>query len=140
MYMYMRVHTCIHASAHSYARACKKKKKKKNQRSSQTINWGCRIHQVLPCRGIKPHSKCPVHETKQSDGEDPVMLELWGMQSTPSLPSLPVPLWSRVVAPDMVLSMGQIELNFVLMLNWIVWNKTVLIFELHTYAKLNCLN
>ncbi len=30
----------------------------------------------------------PEYETKQSDGEFPVMLELWGMQSTPLLPSL----------------------------------------------------
>ena len=28
------------------------------------------------------------------------MLELWGMRSTPSLPSLPGPLWPGVVAPD----------------------------------------
>ena len=34
------------------------------------------------------------------------MRELWGMQSIPSLPSLPGPLWSGVVAPDRVLSMG----------------------------------
>ena len=27
-----------------------------------------------------------------TDGEVPVMLELWGMRSTPSLPSLPVSL------------------------------------------------
>ena len=39
------------------------------------------------------------------------MLELWRMWSTPSLPSLPGPLWSQEVAPDRVLSMGQIELN-----------------------------
>ena len=39
------------------------------------------------------------------------MLELWGMQSTPSLPSLPGLLRSGVVAPDRILSMGQIELN-----------------------------
>ena len=45
------------------------------------------------------------------------MLELWGMQSTPSLPSLPGPLWPGVVALDRVLSMGQIDLKFVLMLN-----------------------
>ena len=45
------------------------------------------------------------------------MLELWGMQSTPSLPSLPGLLWPGVVAPDRVLSMCQIELNSVLMLN-----------------------
>ena len=28
------------------------------------------------------------------------MLELWGMQSTPLLPSPPGPLWPEVVAPD----------------------------------------
>ena len=76
------------------------------------------------------------------------MLELWGMLSTPSLQSLPAPLWSGVVAPDRVPSMGQIELNcnyaklnclkftvfifnYVLtkkcvrIIKWIVWNKTV---------------
>ena len=62
-------------------------------------------------------NKCPVYHTKQSDGEAPVMLELWGMQCTPLLPSLPGPLCSGVVAPDRVLSIGQIELNCVLMLN-----------------------
>ena len=37
------------------------------------------------------------------------MLELWGMQSTPSLPFLSGPLWPGVVAHDRVLSMGQKE-------------------------------
>ena len=32
------------------------------------------------------------------------------------------PLWSRMVAPDRILYMGQIERNCVLMPNWIVWN------------------
>ena len=67
-----------------------------------------------------PLNKCPKYDTKQFDGEATVMLELWGMQSTSSL--LPGPLWPRVGASDRVLSMGQIELNCVLMLNWIVWN------------------
>ena len=61
-----------------------------------------------------------LYMTKQSDGEVPVMLEFWGMQSTPSLPSFPGLLWLGVVAPDRVLSKGQIEL-------------------MHTYTKLNCL-
>ena len=39
------------------------------------------------------------------------------MWSTPLLPSLPSPFRSGVVAPDMVQSMGQIELNCVFMLN-----------------------
>ena len=38
---------------------------------------------------------------------------------------LPGQLWPRVVAPERVLSMGQIELNCVLMPNRIVWNRTV---------------
>ena len=72
-----------------------------------------------------PSNECPGYDTKQSDGEVPVMLELWRIRSTPSLPLLSGSLWPRVVVPDRVLSMGQIELNCVLILNWIVWNKTV---------------
>ena len=49
------------------------------------------------------------YDTKQSDGEALVMLELWGMQSTPLLPLLPGSVWPRVVTPDRVLYMGQIE-------------------------------
>ena len=45
------------------------------------------------------------------------MLELWEMQSSPSLQLLPGPLWPRVVAPDRVLSMGQNKLNCALMLD-----------------------
>ena len=90
------------------------------------VSWGCGIHQLHLYRGVRP-SLCPRYDTKQSDGEVPVMLELWGMQSTPSLPSLPDPLWPGVVVPDRVLSMGQIELNCVLMLNWIAWNRTVFV-------------
>ena len=44
------------------------------------------------------------------DGESIVMIELWGMRSTPSLPSLPGPVYLGAVAPDRVLSTGQIEL------------------------------
>ena len=38
------------------------------------------------------------------------MLELRIMQISFSLPSLPGPLWPGVVAPDRVLSIGQLEL------------------------------
>ena len=62
------------------------------------------------CKGVRPRpNEGPEYDIKQTDGEAPVMLELWGMWST-SLPSFPGPLWSRVVAPERVLSMGQIEL------------------------------
>ena len=45
------------------------------------------------------------------------MLVLWEMRSTSPLTLLPGPLYPGVVAPDRVLSMGQIELNCVLKLN-----------------------
>ena len=45
------------------------------------------------------------------------LMVIWGMQSTPSIPLLPGLLWPRVVALDRVQSMGQIELNCVIMLN-----------------------
>ena len=61
---------------------------------------------------LPPNDYCG-YETKQSDGEASVILELWGMRSTPSLPSLPDPLWPGVVPSDR--------------------NK------LYTYMKLNCL-
>ena len=62
-----------------------------------------------------------VLDTTLNNGGVSVMLELWEMQSTPSLPSLLGSLWPGVVAPDRVLSMGRIELNCILTLNWIVW-------------------
>ena len=49
----------------------------------------------------------PACDTKQSVGEVSVMLEIWKMQSTLSLPSFQDPLWPGVVAPDRVLSMDQ---------------------------------
>ena len=61
----------------------------------------CRIHQLHLCRlPTHPKKEGPEYDTKQSDNEVPVIQELWGMQSTPSLPSLPGPLWLGVVAPD----------------------------------------
>ena len=114
--------------------------------SGCTVSWDCRMHWLHLCRGVRPFpNKCPVYNTKLSDDEVSIMLKLWGMWSTPSLPSLPGPLWSRVVAPDRFLSMGQIELNCVLMLNWIVWNRTILTFDCvwtktNIDSKLNCLN
>ena len=57
------------------------------------VGWGCRIHRLLLCRGVRPPpNEFPGYDTKQSDGEVPAMQELWGIQSTPLLPSLPGPL------------------------------------------------
>ena len=92
------------------------------------VSWGCRIHCFYLYNGVRPHvsNECLGYDTKQYDGEVPIMLELWGIQSIPSITSLPSLLWPGVVSPDRILSMGQIELNCVLMINWIVWNRTVL--------------
>ena len=40
-----------------------------------------------------PFNKCPGYDTKQSNGEAQVMLELWGIWSNPSLLSLSGPFW-----------------------------------------------
>ena len=79
-------------------------------------------------RGNAPN-ECLGYDSEQCDSEASVMLELWGMQSTPLLLSLPGPLRPGLVAPDRVLSMGLREVNCVLMLNWIVWNKTVYMYK-----------
>ena len=67
--------------------------------------------------GVRPPTKkneCPRYNTKQSDVEVLIMLELWGNAEYPFITITPR---STLVAPDRVLSMGQIELNCVLMLN-----------------------
>ena len=92
---------------------------------SWPVGWSCRIHRLLLCRRVRSPQWVSWYDTKQSNGEVKVMLELWRMQSTSSLPLLPGPLWPRMVAPDRALSMGYIELNGILMLNWIAWIRTV---------------
>ena len=76
------------------------------------VSRGFRIHWLHLCKEVRHpiHNECLGYDTKQYDGEAPVKLELWGMWSTPSLPSLSGPLWPGVVTPDRVLSMGQIKL------------------------------
>ena len=114
---------------------------KDSQMRDCLVGWSFRMHQLHLCRRVipSPHRRVSWYDTKQSDGEIPVMPELLGMQSTPSLTSLPCQLWPGVIAPDRGLFMGQIELNCVLMLNWITWIRTVLIFKLRTYVKVNCI-
>ena len=93
-----------------------------------TITWPSWLGlQNTPTASLQRGYEYPGYDTRPSYGEAPIMLEHSGMWSTPLLPLLPGPLWPGVVAPDMVLSMSQIELNSVLMLNWIAWNKTVCI-------------
>ena len=72
------------------------------------VGRGKRIHRLDIWRGVRLPYVCPGYITKQSDSEAPVMLELWGMRSTPLLPSPSGSLCPREVEPDRVLSMGQI--------------------------------
>ena len=95
------------------------------------VGWGCRIHRLLLWRGVRPPNESPGYDTKQSHGEVPVMLELWGTRSTPSLPSLPGSLWPRVVAPDKgpIYGLNRSKTCFL----------QIFAFKLRIYAKLNCL-
>ena len=107
--------------------------------SAQTI-WPCQLgilntQTASLQRGKTPPVSVLDMTLSKSDSEVPIMLELWGMWSTPSLPLFPGPL-PGVVAPDWALSMGRIELNCVLMLNCIVWNRTVLTFIVCKQKKL----
>ena len=99
------------------------------------VGWGCRIHRLLLCRGVRPPPNwCPGYDTKQSNGEVQAMLGLWGIRNTPSLPLLPGPLWLRVVAPDKGPIYGLdrtiYHASFTLL---------IFAFKLCIYAKLNCL-
>ena len=69
------------------------------------VGWGVKCTDCSSAEGC-PLNGCPGCDTGLSDGGVPVVLELWGMQSTFSLLLLPGPLWPGVVAPDGALSMG----------------------------------
>ena len=74
------------------------------------VGRGCRIHQLLLCRGVRP---------PPTSVQDMILNDLMVkfQKCTPSLPSLPGPLWPGVIAPDRLLSIHQFKLNSVLMLN-----------------------
>ena len=100
----------------------------------QTFIHIMQTYRLHRCRGLRPpHHKCLGYGIKSSDDQSPVP-ELWGMWSTPSLALNQSSLWPRMVAPDRVSFMGQIELTFKLCANkWlmlfrIIRNKTVWLF------------
>ena len=74
-----------------------------------------------------PLNDCPGYDIKQSDGETPGV-ELWEMPSTPSLPSLPDPLWPEVISPYSVLSMSYLEQTVHKQISdvklWLLYNNT----------------
>ena len=76
------------------------------------VGWGCKINRLLFYRGVRtPLNEYPGYDNKQYDGDASVVLELWGMRTTLSLPSFPGPPCPEVVAPERVLSMGQIVVS-----------------------------
>ena len=70
------------------------------------VSWSCRIHRRHHYRWIRLTNQCHGYKTKQFDGKAPVMLELWGMWSTLSLPELPGQLWPGEVVADRIVFMG----------------------------------
>ena len=108
------------------------------------VGWSSRIHRLFLSGRASPHHHLhrngrPGFDTKQFDGKVLVMRELWGMRSRALLQLLPGPLLLWKVEPNRVLVMCQIELNFVLLVNWIGWNRTVLKFTVGTCVEKNCL-
>ena len=74
------------------------------------VGWGRRIHRLHLRRGENFPDKFPEYDIKLSDGDAPLMIELWRMQSTRLLPLFLGPLWPGMVATNRTLYMGQIEL------------------------------
>ena len=70
------------------------------------VGLGCSIYRLHLCRGVRPLLRTSIQDKTLNH----LMVIFGGMQSTPSLPLLPGLLWLRVVVPDRVLSMDQIEL------------------------------
>ena len=81
--------------------------------------------------GQDSHKGYPVYNTKQSDGEVPVMLGLWGMRSTPSIAIAPrstlAQRGSTWYGPIYGLNRnnGIFALNGIVRLNWVAWNRNV---------------
>ena len=52
------------------------------------VGWECRVHKLLLSREVRPlpANDCSIYDAKHADDEVPVMMELWGMRSTPLLP------------------------------------------------------
>ena len=130
-YMYTHVNVCkrmtnvrllgFHKSTWNHLGVCKKWAQARLRMLSTKwvyklyicpIGWGCRIHRLHLCREVRPPhlNECPGYDTKQSDGEVPVLLGLWEMWST-----LHSHCSKSTLAPN----------SSILMLNWIVWIRTV---------------
>ena len=52
------------------------------------VGWGCRIHQLHICRGVRHSSECPAYDTKESDGRPALARPYVGVHRSTSLMSL----------------------------------------------------
>ena len=88
-----RAYTCIRKHVHAYtpilihAYICK-----------DTHTQALEYTDCISVKGYDSLDGCPGYDTKQSNGVAPVMLGLWGIRITPSLPWLPDPLLHGGVA------------------------------------------
>ena len=101
------------------------------------VSWSCRIHRRLHLSMTSPFSTNVLDMSfKNLMDEGLKTLELRRMQSTRFWPSLPGPLWLGVVLPDRVLFVikwncltFKMSANKWVMLNSIVWNRAVRLFN-----------
>ena len=106
------------------------------------VGWSGKIHRLHTCRRIRlPSQWVSWNNTKQFDGEVPVMLELWGTRSPPLLPLLRNgSTWSdpiyRLNRTSCILMLNWIVWIRTVWLNWIAWNRNV--FTIKLYLHLNC--
>ena len=63
------------------------------------VGRGRRIYRLHLCREARSLKEYPVYDTKQSDGKVPVIVEILGVPSTPSLPLHSGSWWPAVVGP-----------------------------------------
>ena len=83
----------------------KGKPSERNLFSSNSMAQSARAVEYTDCiyvEGYDSPNECLGYNTKQSDSEVPVMLDLWGMSSDPALQSFPGSLWPWVVASDRI--------------------------------------
>ena len=90
------------------------------------LSWGCRKHWLHLCRRVRRPQRLSWIKHLTIRWWDSSNSDEW-MTNTPLLLSISGPFCSRAVAPDRVLSISRIELNCELMINRIVWHRTVYI-------------
>ena len=75
------------------------------------VGWVCEIHRLHLCIEVRLLPNKFLDRTLNHLMSNHLMarLQIWGIWNTPSLPLLPRSLWPGVVAPDRVISQGQIE-------------------------------